>query len=112
MFEARPPELEPKREPARAEPAKAAPKPSPVEEAAAGLFEAGIRFLESLAPSGSRQALAGSAAEAVGRAVSTVFQKDPRTNRPALSIPLPATITQDRLVGAISGLLSSLAGRV
>jgi hypothetical protein len=93
------------------EPVPLAPKPSPIEQAAAGLFEAGIRFLESLSPApaaGERKAATPSPVEAL---LSRVLQTDARTKRPVLSIPLPESVTQSRLAGALSGLLSSLASR-
>jgi len=85
------------------------PAPSPasttkpdVEEAAGALLEAGIRFLESLSP----QRSGGGNGSPIQQALSTVFQQDPRTNRPVLAIPLPQTVTQERLAGALAGLLS------
>lgn len=66
------------------------------ESAAASLLEAGIKFLESLA-----------SGPAAGDTLAGLFSHDTRTNRPVLSIPLPESVTQDRLVGAISGLLKS-----
>jgi SNF2 family DNA or RNA helicase len=68
-----------------------------VETAAASLIDAGLRFIESIASGGSaNQTLAG------------LFTRDVRTNRPVLSIPLPESVTQDRLSGAISALLNTL----
>jgi hypothetical protein len=79
----------------------AAVKPANLGEAAAGLLEAGVRFLESLAP-GTRE---------LSDVISSVLRTDPQTHRPMLAIPLPESVTQDRLVGAISGLLRGLASR-
>ena len=76
--------------------------------AAAGLLEAGIKFIESIASQGA----AGGSADAAGRGfeqiLSGLFRHDAQTNRPALSIPLPASLTQERLATAISGLVNVL----
>jgi superfamily II DNA or RNA helicase len=77
-----------------------------VGEAAAGLIEAGLKFLESLAPAVTAEPAQESA---IGRALSGVFSRDRRTNQPVLSIPLPASVTEGRLAKAITGLLTSLA---
>ena len=79
------------------------------EEAAAGLIDAGVRFLESL---GSH--LGGRVAEPhpddpVQRLISPLIQMNPQTNRPVLAIPLPESVGQERLVAALSGLLAGLA---
>jgi hypothetical protein len=36
-----------------------------------------------------------------------LFARDARTNRPALTIPLPESVTQERLVGAVTALLNA-----
>jgi SNF2 family DNA or RNA helicase len=89
--------------PPAAPPAPAA-QPSPgaapaggFEQAAAGLIETGVRFLESLA---------AVAQSAPGGGLSGLISRDARTNTPALSIPLPATVDENRLMRAISALLS------
>ena len=71
------------------------------EQAAAGLLETGVRFLESLA------AMARSAP--VGEGLSSLITRDPRTNNPVLSIPLPQSVDQGRLVQVVSALLSAFA---
>jgi hypothetical protein len=91
--------------------AAAATQEEGIRKAAGSLIEAGIHFLESLVPRGGPQASAEGAGSPVARALSNVFQKDPRTNRPILAIPLPESVTQERLAGALAGLLNSLAGR-
>ena len=91
-----------------------APAPAPrgsFEQAAGSLIEAGIHFLETLIPKGARPAGAEGVKDPIERALSAVFQKDPRTNRPVLAIPLPESVTQERLVGAIAGLLERFSGR-
>ena len=77
-----------------------AAKPARVEDAAAKLFEAGIQFLESLVPMAASHAAEG---------FSSLLQTDPRTNRPVLAIPMPDSVTQERLAGTIARLLGSFA---
>ena len=81
--------------------AAALPEAQPVafEQAAAGLIETGVRFLESLA------AVAHSAP--AGEGLASLVTRDPRTNRPALSIPLPQSVDESRLMNAISALVSA-----
>jgi SNF2 family DNA or RNA helicase len=92
----------------------AAPKPAPavplegLGQAAAGLLEAGIRFFESLASRAAAQPAGDGAADAIARAISGVIRTDPHTNRPVLAIPLPESITVDRLKSAATQLLGSL----
>jgi hypothetical protein len=94
--------------PAKAVPIQSAPAPGPpvaaspqagFEQAAAGLIETGVRFLESFA------AMAQSAP--TGEGLSSLISRDPHTNRPVLSIPLPQSIDQDRLTRAISAILGA-----
>ncbi len=102
-------------ETAPAPPAAAAPEPAPaaapaprppdLRQAAATLLEAGVAFLESLAPS---QAAAGGDGP-LGRALSNLIRTDPQTQQPMLAIPLPQTLPLDRLAGALGGLLSRLS---
>jgi hypothetical protein len=90
--------------PIQSGPAPAAPAASPsagFEQAAAGLMETGVRFLESLA------AVAQSAP--AGEGLSGLLSRDPRTNTPVLSIPLPESLDQGRVVRAISALLSAFS---
>jgi hypothetical protein len=65
--------------------------------AAAGLLEAGIKFLESM-----------TADRPLDQVLSGLISRDPGTNRPMLSIPLPESITEGRLTSALAGLLSKL----
>jgi SNF2 family DNA or RNA helicase len=83
---------------------------SSFEDAAAGLIDAGVRFLESL-----RARLGGELPRQhpdnpVQRLISPLIRTDPQTNRPVLAIPLPDSAGQERLVAALSGLLAGLAG--
>jgi len=89
-----------------AAPSPAAPPAPPAagfEQAAAGLIETGVRFLESLAAVG-RTAPAG-------ERLAGLISRDPRTNKPVLSIPLPQSVDQDRLLRAVSTLVSAFTGR-
>jgi hypothetical protein len=92
------------------QPEAAGPQAGTFESAAAGLIEAGLTFLESIAARGATQRLGigGSAGEQA--LVPTLFARDPQTNRPTLSIPLPAAITEERLSKALAGLFSALRG--
>jgi hypothetical protein len=68
-------------------------------QAAAVLIETGVRFLESLA------AVAQNAP--AGGVLSNLVSLDPRTHRPVLSIPLPQSVDQNRLVRALSAVLGA-----
>ncbi len=78
-----------------------------VEMAAASLFEAGLRFIESIASGTAASSSAGSSGGRLDQPMSRLFTRDARTNRPALTIPLPESITQERLTGALSALLNT-----
>jgi superfamily II DNA or RNA helicase len=83
------------------------PEGEPLARAAAGFLEAGIRFLETLAsPPGSGSD--GNSGSPIQRWLSTAVQTDPRTNQPVLTLPLPQSITRERLAGALAGLMSAL----
>ena len=79
--------------------ATAGSQPAAFEQAAAGLIENGVRFLESLA------AVAQSAP--AGEGLSSLLSRDLRTNRPVLSIPLPQSVDESRLVRALSAFVSA-----
>jgi superfamily II DNA/RNA helicase len=79
--------------------AAATPPSTEFEQAAAGLIETGARFLESLAA-----VVQNAPAEEI---VSSLVSLDPRTNRPVLSIPLPQSVDQKRLVRALSAVLGA-----
>jgi hypothetical protein len=72
------------------------------------LIEAGVKFIESIAYDGA----AGSSAEAHGsrfqQMLSGLFTRDAGTNRSVLSIPLPESLSQERVAAAISGLVNTL----
>jgi hypothetical protein len=85
------------------------PELAPLAGAAAGLLEAGIRFLETLAPPAG--AVTGEASDTpIRRWLSTAVQTDPHTNRPVLALALPESITRERLEGALKGLMAAFGG--
>ncbi len=71
-----------------AKPAAPVPETNLV-EAAAGLFQAGMKFLQSLTP----------------QTLSSLVRTDSNTNRSTLAIPLPESFTAERLASAVSVLL-------
>jgi len=81
-----------------------------VGQAAAKLLEAGLRFLETIAPPPPGVRRFTDHSKIVERAFSSLLRIDAQTRRPVLSIPLPESFTAERVAGAISGLLSKLAG--
>jgi SNF2 family DNA or RNA helicase len=84
--------------------------PDGIEKAAAGLIAAGLKFLESIAGDG-----AGSAEAPGGRfeqMLSSLFTREPGSNRPMLSIPLPEALNERRVAAAISGLVNTVARAV
>ena len=103
-------------------PAPAGTRPSPpatpggngVELAAASFIEAGLRLIESIAAGGTVGGAAGGTAarstaapaSRVAQVLPTLFTSDPRTNRPALTIPLPDSVTPERITSAFSALLN------
>jgi SNF2 family DNA or RNA helicase len=90
--------------PAPAKPVAAESKPSVtangIEKAMTGLFEAGAKFIDSIATEASNGSLE--------QMLSGLFRRDTLTQRPTLSIPLPESLNQERLVKTISGLLANL----
>ena len=96
--------------PIPAPPAAAAPVQAELVQAASGLLEAGLKFLESLAPPKETPAAAPSSMAPLKKAVSSLVRTDPETNRPVLAIPLPEGLTAERLADTIGGLLTKLAG--
>jgi hypothetical protein len=78
-------------------PARIETPPDNLGKAAAGLLEAGLKFLESMTSD-----------RPLDQVLSGLISRDPGTNRPVLSIPLPESITEGRLTNAIAGLLGRL----
>ncbi len=95
--------------PKKAPPEKASPPASDgaaqMLEAASGLIEAGVRFLEALAPPGP-----GPGKES-NDLVSSLIRKDPGTKRTTLAIPLPDSVDADRLANLAGGLLRAFQSR-
>jgi hypothetical protein len=95
-------------------PVPAGTRPSPpatpggngVELAAASFIEAGLRLIESIAVGGTTGRSTAAPAPRVAQVLPTLFTSDPRTNRPALTIPLPDSVTPERLTSAFSALLN------
>ena len=83
---------------------------SGIETAAATLIEAGLKFIEAIASDHGAGNSAGAPPSRKNQPLSELFTRDARTNRPVLSIPLPVSVTQERLSGALSALLNSLGG--
>ena len=90
-----------------AESASFVPDPS---QAAGKFLEAGLILLESLcSPCSAEVARAREGFEPIKRGLSTFLQRDAQTQRPTLAIPLPDSITAERLARVISGFLGNLA---
>jgi len=99
-------------------PVPAGTRPSPpatpggngVELAAASFIEAGLRLIESIAlgsvVGGTAARSTAAPAPRVAQVLPTLFTSDLRTNRPALTIPLPDSVTPERLASAFSVLLN------
>jgi hypothetical protein len=84
-------------QPEKPKPVIAPAPPDNLGKAAAGLLEAGLKFLESMTSD-----------RPLDQVLSGLISRDPGTNRPVLSIPLPDSITEGRLTSALAGLLSRL----
>jgi hypothetical protein len=90
-----------------AESASFVPDPS---QAAGQFLEAGLTLLESLfSPRSADVARATDGFEPIKRSLSELLRKDAQTQRPTLAIPLPESITAERLARVISGFLGNLA---
>jgi superfamily II DNA or RNA helicase/predicted nucleic acid-binding Zn finger protein len=91
----------------QAEGSRATGVPGDIESAAAGFIEAGVRFMESIVASSAAGGSGSTPGGQLEQTLSALFTRDARTNKPALSIPLPDSLTQARLAAAISGLVST-----
>jgi superfamily II DNA or RNA helicase/predicted nucleic acid-binding Zn finger protein len=78
-----------------------------IEVAAATFLDAGLKLIESLAANSAAQKEDGAQADRMGQAISSLITRDARTNRPVLSIPLPESVTQQRLAGAVAALFAA-----
>ncbi|HWZ45529.1 MAG TPA: DEAD/DEAH box helicase [Candidatus Saccharimonadales bacterium] len=101
-----------------AKPTNGHAQPDGLEKAAAGLIEAGLSFIEALAAKAPRERaeapavppMQPGASHRISQALSALVSRDARTNQPVLSIPLPESVTGERLTRAIGGLLGMLQG--
>jgi superfamily II DNA or RNA helicase len=84
----------------------ATPDGNGVELAAASFIEAGLKLIESIGTGGPAARSTAAPAPRVAQVLPTLFTRDPRTNRPALTIPLPDSVTPERLTSAFSALLN------
>ena len=98
-------------------PPPASGPPSGLEGAVAGLFEAGLRFLEAFAtPTPTSTPAAGQAApgqrkQSSGQGgLAGLVRTDPETNGRVMAIPLPESVDAERIEQAVGGLLRKLAG--
>ncbi len=79
-----------------------------VELAAASLLEAGLRFLESITKESAGGSSNGAPTMRLDQVLSSLFTRDSRTNRSALTIPLPESVTKERFTGVIAALANKL----
>jgi len=79
-----------------------------IKNAAAGLIEAGVKFIESIASGGAAGSSAGTAPSRLEQTLSSLFTRDVSSNRPVLFIPLPESLSQERFTTAVSSLLNTL----
>jgi superfamily II DNA or RNA helicase len=77
-------------------------------KAALDLLEAGLTFLESLGSGDAGRHGDGVVGATTQFPFSALFHRDRQTNRTLLSIPLPASVTKERLGRALAGLVSAL----
>ena len=73
-------------------------------QAVAKFLEAGLTLLESLCPPRSADGIGP-----IARGLSTLLRTDAQTRRSTLEIPLPESVSAERLAGVISGFLGKLA---
>ena len=76
--------------------------------AAASFIEAGVRLIESFAGNTANRN-GDTPPKGLDHALSALFTRDAGTNRPALTIPLPESVTQERIAGAAFALLTAFA---
>jgi len=81
-----------------------------VGQAADKLLEAGLNFLETIAPPVPGVATSTDRLKPIERALSALLRTDAKTQRPVLTVLLPESFTTQRLAGVVSGLLNKLAG--
>jgi hypothetical protein len=76
------------------------------------LIEAGVKFIESIFHGGAGGSSGSASVSQLEKILSGLCTRDARTNRPVLSIPLPESMSQERIGRTISGLVDSLARAV
>ena len=87
-----------------------------IEEAVAGILEAGVKFLEALAtppaqPAGHAAQRGPQDSPPTGQAVlSRLVRTDPQTNRPIMAVPLPENMDAARIGQALDGLARMFSG--
>jgi hypothetical protein len=89
---------------------RAALEASGIEMAAFSLIESGLRFIETIASDHASGSSGTTPASRLDQPLDGLFTRDARTNRPVLSIPLPESVTRERLSGAIFALLNAFGG--
>jgi hypothetical protein len=72
-------------------------------KAVSAFLEAGLTLLESLSSPGGADGFGP-----IERGLSTLLRTDAQTRRPTLEIPLPESITAERLARVITGFLGNL----
>lgn len=80
---------------------------SGIETAAASFIEAGLKFIETIAAGQGAGDSEISLSSRFDQPLAGLFTRDSRTNGPVLSIPLPESVTQERVSGALSALLNA-----
>jgi hypothetical protein len=85
-----------------------APQADGIQNAAASLIEAGVKFIESIASGGVAESSVETPASRLEQTLSGLFTRDAGTNRPVLSIPLPESLSPERFATAVSSLLNTL----
>lgn len=75
--------------------------------ATASFIEAGLKLIESFAGE-TAKGKADPPSKHLSQTLSALFTRDAQTNGRALTIPLPDSVTQERVAGAVSALLTSL----
>jgi hypothetical protein len=73
--------------------------------AAAAFLEAGLKLIESMAGNAG-DGRADAPPRRLDHTLSGLFTRDARTGAPALTIPLPESVNEERIAGAVSALLS------
>ncbi len=83
---------------------------SGIQTAAASFIEAGLKFIETITAGQGAGDSEVALSSRFDQPLAGLFTRDARTNRPVLSIPLPESVTQERVSGALSALLNAFGG--